>query len=560
MVLTLGVLGIALSVTPAPADDTASANSQEKKQPMKDSATWKASGKRGAVAAGGQGAVDAGMTLLQADGNAIDAAVATILALSVTDFGSFCFGGEVPIMVYDAKRDTVEVLCGQGVAPKLATQEFFAKNGGIPARGITAAAVPGQLDACLTALDRFGTKTFAECVAPTLKILDKGSKDWHPNLARTIRRLVEAEKGSLKDRKRGLRLVSDYFYRGPIAREIDDFCKKNGGLIRYTDLATHVTRIEDPVSVDYRGHKVFKCGVWTQGPYLLQTLRLLEGYDIKSMGFHKADTIHVSVEALKLALADRDKHFADPLFVDVPLKELLSDKYIEIRRPLIDLKSASLIQRPGDPKNGLALHSDPKILYGVGGEDSDTTTCICADAQGNVVAATPSGLAGGALMGATGVHLSTRLQQFNAWEGHPNCIEPGKRPRITLTPGMVFKNGKPLLAISVAGGDMQDQCALQLILNHVEFGLNVPDAVSLPRFSTEHFMNSFRQKAPKLGSLNLNTEMRKEVIEDLKKRGHIVTVKGGSMGANPVMLRIDPVTRVIDAAGDPKARRHAAAW
>jgi gamma-glutamyltranspeptidase / glutathione hydrolase len=556
----LGAIAIALLVGQASADDPASATPQEKKQPMKETGTWKASGKRGAVAAGGQGAVDAGMTLLQADGNAIDAAVATILALSVTDFGSFCFGGEVPIMVYDAKRDTVEVLCGQGVAPKLATQAFFAKKGGIPAEGITAAAVPGQLDACLTALDRYGTKTFAECVAPTLKILDKGTKDWHPNLAKTIRRLVEAEKGSPNDRKRGLRLVSDYFYRGPIAREIDDFCAKNGGLIRYTDMATHVTRIEDTVTADYRGHKVYKCGVWTQGPYLLQTLRLLEGYDMKGMGFQTADSIHVSAEALKLALADRDKYFADPLFVDVPLKELLSDKYIAMRRPLIDLKTASLVQRPGDPVNGLPLHPDPKIMYGIGGEDSDTTTCICADSQGNVVAATPSGLNGGALMGATGVHLSTRLQQFNAWEGHPNCIEPGKRPRITLTPGMVFKDGKPLLAISVAGGDMQDQCALQLILNQVEFGKNVPESVSLARFSTDHFMNSFRQKEPKLGSLNLNTEMKKEVIDELKKRGHVVTVKSGSMGANPVMLRIDPVTRVIDAAGDPKARRHAAAW
>jgi gamma-glutamyltranspeptidase/glutathione hydrolase len=559
MILMLAAVGVTLAVTPAPGDDPASANAQEKQPQKKDAGMWKASGKRGAVAAGGQGAVDAGMTLLQADGNAVDAAVATILALSVTDFGSFCFGGEVPIMVYDAKRDTVEVLCGQGVAPKLATQQFFAKTG-IPAKGITAAAVPGQLDACLTALDRFGTKTFAECVAPTLRILDKGTKDWHPNLAKTIRRMIDAEKGSPNDRKRGLRLVSDYFYRGPIAREIDDFCAKNGGLIRYVDMATHVTRIEDPVTADYRGHKVYKCGVWTQGPYLLQTLRLLEGYDIKGMGFQSADEIHVAVEALKLGLADRDKYFADPLFADVPLKELLSDKYIAMRRPLIDLKTASLVQRPGDPRNGLALHPDPKIRYGMGGEDSDTTTCVVADSQGNVLAATPSGLNGGALMGNTGVHLSTRLQQFNAWEGHPNCIEPGKRPRITLTPGMVFKDGKPLLAISVAGGDMQDQCALQLILNQIEFGYSAAESVSLPRFSTDHFMNSFRQKAPKLGSLNLNTETNKEVIDELKKRGHDVTVKSGAMGANPVMLRIDPTTRVIDAAGDPKARRHAAAW
>jgi gamma-glutamyltranspeptidase/glutathione hydrolase len=294
----------------------------------------------------------------------------------------------------------------------------------------------------------------------------------------------------------------------------------------------------------------------------LQTLRLLEGFDIQKMGFHNPDTIHVCIEALKLGLADRDKHYADPLFVDVPLKEMLSDKYTEMRRSLIDLKTASLVQRPGDPKNGLALHTDPKIFYGRGGEDTDTTTCVVADSHGNVVAATPSGLSGGALMGNTGVHMSTRLQQFNSWAGHPNCIEPGKRPRITLTPGMVFKDGKPLLAISIAGGDQQDQCALQLILNNVEFGFGVPESVSLPRFNTGHFMNSFGQKKPQLGTLNLNTDMKNEkaLAEALKKRGHIVSTKSGSMGANPVMLRIDPTTRVIDAAGDPKARRHAAAW
>ena len=559
--VVLGLLGLTLAVTSAPADDQAQDKKQDKKeQAKKEPGMWKASGKRGAVAAGGQGAVDAGMTLLKADGNAIDAAVATILALSVTDFGSFCFGGEVPIIVYDAKRGTTEVLCGQGVAPRLATQEFYAKKGGIPTRGILAAAVPGQLDACLTALDRYGTKTFAECAAPVLKILDKGAKDWHPNLAKTIRRMIEAEKASPNDRKRGLRLAADYFYRGPIAREIEDFNIKNGGLIRFTDMATHVTRIEDPVTVDYRGYQVVKCGIWTQGPCLLQTLRMLEGFDIKGMGFHKADSIHVSVEALKLALADRDKHYADPLFVDVPLKELLSDKYTDMRRALISLKSSAQVQQPGDPRNGLALHADPKIFYGRGGEDTDTTTCVVADGLGNVVAATPSGLSGGALMGSTGVHLSTRLQQLNSWKGHVNCIEPGKRPRITLTPGMVFKDGKPLLAISIAGGDQQDQAALQLILNNLEFGHNVADAVSLPRFNTEHFMNSFGQKAPKLGTLNLHQKMNPALVKELEKRGHKVGVKTGSMGANPVMLRIDPETRVIDAAGDPAARRHANAW
>jgi len=520
---------------------------------------WKASGKKGAIAAGGQDAVAAGMALFQKGGNAIDAAVATILALSVTDSTLFCFGGEVPIMVYDAKRGVVEVLCGQGAAPKLATREYFVKKGGgIPAKGIESAAVPGQLDACLTALDRYGTQTFAEAVEPTLKLLDKQAKSWHGDLAKTIRRMIDAEKAAGGDRRRGLRLVSDYFYRGPIAKEIDAHCRANGGLLRYTDLATHVTRVEDPVSIDYRGYTVYKCGVWTQGPYLLETLRLLEGFDLKKMGHNKADTIHTTVEALRLGLADRDFWYADPLFTHVPLEELLSAKYAALRRPLIDAKKASLLQRPGDPVAGLALHTKPDIRVGPGGPNLDTTTCIVADGDGNVVAATPSGFQG-VVAGKTGVYLGTRLQSLNTWEGHANCIEPGKRPRITLTPGIVMKDGKPHLAVSVAGGDEQDQCALQMILNVIEFGLTPAESVTAPRFGTDHLLGSFRQKEPLLGSLHMTPEFAPEVIQDMKDRGHKVTVKKGT-GSNPVLLRIDPQTRVIEAAGDPKSRRHAAAW
>src|SRR5262249_14886311 len=156
----------------------------------------------------------------------------------------------------------VEVVCGQGTAPRLATREHFAQKGGIPGRGIEPAAVPGALDACLTVLDRYGTRTFAEAVAPALRLLDRGERPWHADLARTVRPLVDVEKQSPTDRRRGLRLVADYFYRGPIAREIDAWSRANGGLIRYTDLATHVTRVEEPVSAEYRGHTVYKCGVW----------------------------------------------------------------------------------------------------------------------------------------------------------------------------------------------------------------------------------------------------------------------------------------------------------
>lgn len=518
---------------------------------------WQASGKQGAVAAGGKDAVAAGLTVLKKGGNASDAAVATIFALSVTDSERFCFGGEAPIMVYDAKRNVVELLCGLGTAPRLATRELFEKRGGIPGKGIEAAAVPGLLDGCLTALDRFGTITFTEAIQPTLFILDRQEKPWHADLARTLRRLIDAEKEA-GERKRGLRLVADAFYRGPIAREIDDFCRANGGLIRYTDLATHVTRIEDPLSAEYRGHVVYKCGVWNQGPYLLQTLQLLEGFDLKAMGQNQPETVHVMAEAMKLALADRDVYYADPLFADVPVEQLLSKKYADLRRPLIDLKKASLVQRPGDPRGGMALLSDPSMINGPGGPAQDTTTCVVADRFGNVVAATPSGFSG-ALVGKTGVWLGSRLQSFNTWKGHPNCIQPGKRPRITLTPGMVFKDGKPVLAISVAGGDLQDQTALQVIVNHLDFGMHPSEAVTAPRFATRHHLGSFRQAPPVLGSLLLYTDFTKTAVDDLAARGHRITMTKSHL-ADPSVITIDTKTGLIRAAGDPRAKRHAAAY
>ena len=318
-------------------------------------ADWQATGQQVAIVAGGNDAVDAGMAVFSSGGNAMDAAVATILALSVTDSSQFCFGGEVPILVYDAKRQVVEVISGQGAAPRLATREYFASRGGIPGSGIEPAAVPAALDACLTVLDRYGTRTFSDVAAPTLAILDRHQADWHADLAVTLRRLIKAEQGSGGDRRRGLRLVADYFYRGPLARELADWCEANGGLIRYSDLATHVTRVEEPVSVDYRGYTVHKCGPWTQGPYVLQALRLLEGFDLQALGHNQPQTVHLTVEAMKLALADRDVYYADPLFVDIPLGQLLSRSYADIRRPLIDSLKASLVERPGDPRGNRAL-------------------------------------------------------------------------------------------------------------------------------------------------------------------------------------------------------------
>jgi len=539
---------------------------------------WQAAGTQGAVAAGGREAVAAGLGILKEGGNAADAGAATILALSVTDSRSFCFGGEVPILVFDARHQGVTVIAGQGAAPRLATMEHFRGPAGIPAKGIEAAAVPAALDACLTLLDRFGTMTFAQVVAPTRELLKHRPRPepWHADLARTIELLVDAEShaqvpktagGSAapaSDRTRGLRLVADAFYRGPIAHRIDAWSRANGGLIRYVDLATHTTRVEEPVTASYRGLTVCKCGPWTQGPYLLEALQILDEFDLKKMGHNRPEAIHTIVEALKLSLADRDTYYADPLFVDVPLAALLRPEYAALRRGLIDPKQASRERRPGDARSLKAVldraddparrHVPPPLA-----DARDTTTCLVADRFGNVVAATPSGWTG-VVAGDTGVWLGSRLQSFNTWEDHPNVIVPGKRPRITLSPTLVLERSRPILAVSVAGGDNQDQMTLQLLLNHIVFGVDPADSVVAPRFMTDHFIGSFRQTPPALGRLRINPEVGAPNLESLKSRGHILSIRTGSLGAAPCVISLDSAGGKIKAAGDPRAGRHALAY
>ena len=519
---------------------------------------WKAEGKQGAVAAGGKEAAAAGLAILKAGGNAIDAAVATMLVESVIDSGNFCFGGEAPIMIYDAKRGVVEVLAGQGGAPRLATLEYFQKKGGIPADGIESAAVPGAFDAMLVALDRYGTKTFADVAEPMLAALDQSQKEWSADLSATIHKLIEAEKQAGGDRRRGIRLVGDYFYRGPIARDIEAWCKEHGGLLRFSDLATHVTRIEEPVAAQYHGHTVYKCGAWTQGPSLLQSLQLLENSALPGMAHNSSEHLHVTVEALKLALADRDTYYADPLYSDVPLAALLAPKYVALRQPLIDKKHASLKYRPGDPTKGKAILDKSMLPPGRKTASRDTTTCITADSQGNIVVATPSGW-GGVVAGKTGVLLGTRLQSLNTWRGHPNCLEAGKRPRITLSPTLVFDGKQPVLAVSVAGGDLQDQVSLQVVLNCLDFKLSAADAVTAPRFSTEHHIGSFRQPPPALGSLTIHEGVGDKTLAELKGLGHHITTTKNPIGT-PIVLRIDPQTGMKSIAGDPQTGRDVAAY
>lgn len=521
--------------------------------------TWYAEGYRGAVAAGGRPAAAAGLKILQAGGNAADAAAATIMALGVTDSTLFCLGGEVPIMVYDARRDIVEVIAGQGAAPRLATAEFFRKRpDGIPATGLLSATVPAVIDAIVTLLERHGTKRFAEITSPTIKLLETPKEPWQRDLKRTLEAMCQME-ALHADRIQGLRAVSDYFYRGQLAEDIDRFSRKNGGLLRYEDLATHHTPVEQPAAVFYRGHSIAKCGLWTQGPAMLEALQLIDRFDKKGMKPGSADAIHLQVEALKLAFADRDEFYADPNFNRWPgILGLLDTRYAGARRQLIDMGKASLERIPGEPLMRQARRLGTTAATGAGGPSRDTTTCLTADAAGNMVAATPSGWSG-VVAGETGIWLGTRLQSFSLDAKSPNVLLPGKRPRITLSPTLIFKDGKAVGAISVAGGDSQDQAGVQLVTGLIDFGLSPKEAIEVGRFHTDHLISSFRQKPPALGSLVLEKGVPDDVAAELAKRGHIVK-KVDRPQSNPIVLTRDPATGLIRAAGDPNSHRNVMAY
>ncbi|HEU4836640.1 MAG TPA: gamma-glutamyltransferase family protein [Pyrinomonadaceae bacterium] len=574
-------------------------------------------GKRGVVAGGQPLSVEAGLRILQRGGNAVDAGVATILAASVIEFSHFSFGGEVPILI-KLKGQKVVVIEGMGQAPMKATREFFVnrtqadapkKAGLIPPTGPLSATVPAVLDACVTALDQFGTKTLAEVMEPAIQLADgfpidelrvqyiktrspifsqwaDAKRVFLPNgevpkvgdlfvqadLARTLREIVRAErlasKGTRNNRHAGLMAARDYFYRGPIARRIGSYMQANGGLIAADDFAKFAAKVGQPVETDYRGYQIYKAGFWTQGPAMVETLNMLEGFDLKKMGHNSPSYIHTLAEALKLALADRDRYYGDPNFVKIPMTELLSKEYASLRRPLIDERHASLAQQPGDPTNMKAVLASAVQTIGRASalpeiERANDTTCVnVVDKDGNMFSATPSGAWLPAVVaGDTGVLMGQRLQSSLTDPNSPNVVAPGKRPRITLTPTLVLKNGEPFMVLSTPGGDNQDQALLQVLLNIIEFDMNPQEAVEAPRFDTQHYVSSFDDHEFLPGSLNVESRVSLKTIQELSQKGHKVKVQGewGTLSA-PTVIIYDPKTGVAAAGADPRRSRYAVAW
>ena len=579
-----------------------------------------ARGTHGAIAAGTEFATQAGMRMYYHGGNAVDAAIATMFAAATTEFSHFGWGGEGPIQIR-TKAGKVYAIPGVGTMPKLATADFFRSRkmepgeiltmepggmkGIIPVAGIMPALVPGMPEAGLVALRDFGTKSFAEVVQPAIELADGFPIDemragsiarsrrffdyWpdskrgfmpdgrapmpgeifrQPDLARTLRAMVDAEKKALasgKNRAEAIDAVRDYFYRGEVAHKIDAFMKANHGLMRYEDLAAFRIKPEEPVSTQYRGYHVYKPGFWSQGPAMIETLNILEGFDLRSLGWNTADYIHKEVEALKLAYADRDTYFGDPKFNKIPEETLLSKSYAAERRKEIG-PMASLDFRPGVINGKKGKH--PTELDGEHAKIDDAlmardTTCVDAiDSDGIMVSITPSGAwLPSVIAGDTGIELTERAQSFLLVEGSPNELGGGKRPRVTLSPTLVTTaDGKPYMAFSTPGGDNQDQSLLQVMLDTIEFGMNAQAAVEAPRYQTRHLVSSFDNHAWNRGDLLLDERIPAQVYTELVEKGHKVSTRSRwASGAAPVMVRILP-DGVIEAGADPYGYRVAHAY
>jgi len=576
-------------------------------------------GRRGVVAAGHPLVAEAGLRILEKGGNAVDAGVASVFAASVVEMMSFGAGGECPILI-KLKSGPVVAINGDGIAPGLATPEFYehlrrddprivlegtyagAQGGIIPSFGPLSAIVPGAMDALLLALEKYGTKSLAEVIQPAIELaqgfpinagleraLARGesvaekwpatSKVYMPggrlpkegeifvqaDLARTFQALARVEtENAGKGRMAALEAVRNYFYRGPIAKRISAFCQEVGCLLREEDFAAFQARVEEPLTVTYRGVQAYKCGFWTQSPVFLQNLNLLEGYDLKAMKHNSADYIHTVVEAEKLGYADRDAYYGDPDFTPVPAA-LISKEYANIRRPLINPHQASADHIPGDPVHMSARAPEDFVRARYqhrNGEHQDTTCVNVIDHDGNLFSATPSaGWIPAVIAGDTGIPLSQRAQAFVLTPGHPNQIAPHKRPRITLTPTLALRDGQPWLAFSTPGGDSQDQTLLQIFLNVVEFGMNPQEAVEAPRFNSEAMYSTFDTHADQPLTLEIEKRIEQPVLDELRARGHKLMVGGDwSNGTAPTMVEFNPTTGVISAGADVRGHRYALAW
>ena len=596
--LPLGLVFLLASGAAALAQDEDSAGSATMRPVIR--------GRQAAVSSMKAEATEAARRILQAGGNAFDAAVAGQAALAVTDFPSNGVGSDAVILLYDAKAKQVVSINAEPRAPKLATIEWYQKNNGgkLPnSDGLLAGGIPGVVDAWFLLLDRWGTMTFEQVLQPAIQLAEEGfplserlaraiagtrkirqypstMRVYMPSgqppqagdvfrnvdLARTLRKLIEAEKGAAsKGRKEALKAARDRFYKGDIAREMAKFSEENGGLFRYDDFAEYTAKIETPVSVDYRGYQVYKNPSASQGPAELVALNLLEGYDVKKLGLNSPDYIHTSIEAVKLAMADREKFMGDMDFVKIPYDALLSKDYARERRKLIAPEQASLELRPGSPQQRTSDQADRQVHVNLEGEsdhEGDTSYLALVDKDRNMVSFEPSlhsGFGTGVVMGQTGLIFNCRGDYYSLVPGEPNALEPGKRPRSTLQSTLVMKGGQPFMITGSPGGDDQVMRTIQTLMNVVDFGMNIQQAIEAPRWSTRSFPASPFPHTMYPGEMSVEARIPEATRQALVSRGHKLRVTGAwTQGSNAGI--IVGANGVLSAGADPRVDAYAWAW
>ena len=567
-------------------------------------------GHGGAVSAGHHLAAQIGAQILGDGGNAADATCAMGFALQVLEPTMNGPAGEVPILVYVAREDRTYAISGQGVAPAAATLTRFAELGidPIPGDGLLAATVPAALDAWCLLLARFGTRSLAEVVAPAqalalhgypmyrflrsvlsfleprfrdewpssaavyLPLRRLGERQTNPAHAAFLESLAQAERAASGSRETRIRAARDWFYKGRPAEEIERFLgtpvrdasgRAHAGLLRADDLARYEGAVEEPVTTDYRGARVWKCGPWTQGPVFLQQLRLLEGFDLRGFGHNSADSLHTVAECAKLAFADREACYGDPRFAEVPLAELLSTPYTDKRRALVDPARASDALRPGRGRlpagwprvaGAPAPSQEPQAQAAARGR-GDTTHLDAVDRDGNAVAATPSGgwIPSSPIVPSLGFPVGTRAQMFVLDPAHPNCLAPGKRPRTTLTPSLARLPDGRIAAFGTPGGDQQDQWTLQFFLNVVDFGArDLQTAIDAPTVHSHHMPDSFYPRTSQPGVLAAESRISEGVLAELERRGHRVRRSGPWEHGRVLAVTRDPASGLCEAAASPR--------
>jgi len=540
-----------------------------------------------------------GMAMLEKGGNAFDACIAAAFVLQIVEPHLVGPSGDMPAVFYSARSRKVEVLCAQGPSPQAATIAAYKALGLdlVPGSGLLAAVVPGAFDGWMIMLRDHGRLSLRDVLSPAIGYALNGhpmlprvsdqikamkelfETEWttsaavfmpggnvpkakalfsNPTLAATYTRILTESEAAGGSREHQIEAARKSWSQGFVAEAIDRFCRdtavmdssgrRHKGLLTGQDMAAWSASYEAPASVTYHGWEVFKTGPWGQGPLFLQTLKILEGYDLSGMDPQGAPFIHLVVEALKLAFADREAYYGDPNFVDVPMATLLSETYAATRRKLISDKASHELQPgivrgfedqvarmwpelrlPGHTKSTGAAVGEPTMQSMVAANRrGDTVHIDVIDNEGNMVSSTPSGgwLQSSPVIPELGFALNSRAQMFWLTEGLPASLEPGKRPRTTLTPSLAFENGEPRLAFGTPGGDQQDQWQMPLFLRRVHHGLNLQEAIDLPMFHSAHAPSSFYPREARLGHLMVEESVGEATITALDAMGHAVERAG----------------------------------